>query len=172
MAVYVTKKCPNCGFAYQVLQGGDQRKYGCPLKTCTRCGCNYWDTDIKEPALYGYNNFHEVKEDAKIGCLMVILVPTSIMGIVGGILVLTSGELWGIILLLIGVLIIYLIVNFFIVKNKENNSLEKERAEYDASMERLQNMQYLSALAQHDSKAEKLLLEKRGGAIEHYASRP
>ena len=26
MATYVTKKCPHCGFAYQVFQSGEQRE--------------------------------------------------------------------------------------------------------------------------------------------------
>lgn len=37
MAVYVTKKCPHCGHAYQFLNSGDQRKYGCPYQTCMVC---------------------------------------------------------------------------------------------------------------------------------------
>ena len=59
MAVYVTKKCPHCGYKYQRFQSGDQRKYGYPYLTCEKCKNSFWDDDIKEPALYGYENMHE-----------------------------------------------------------------------------------------------------------------
>ena len=89
MATYVTKKCPHCGYAYQFMQGGDQRKYGCPYKICERCNNPYWDTDIKEPALYGYENLHETMESVSQGCTLFICIPFGIIALFGGIYLLS-----------------------------------------------------------------------------------
>lgn len=176
MAIYVTKKCPHCGYAYQILQSGDQRKYGCPYQTCERCHNSYWDTDIKEPALYGYENLHETKESVKRGVSLVLYIPIGIITLYLGIFLLINAEMMGIFSLAIGVYVAWLIGSYFkqkIYDNKHiNDIIENRQKEYDASMMRLKNINYLTALSKHDALAKKLLKERTLGEVEHYAKRP
>lgn len=53
MATYVTKKCPHCGYAYQIHQSGDQHFYGSPFRMCGRCHKGYIDADAIEIAVSG-----------------------------------------------------------------------------------------------------------------------
>lgn len=112
MATYVTKKCPHCGYAYQFMQGGDQRKYGCPYKICERCNNPHWDTDIKEPALYGYENLHETMESVSQGCTLFICIPFGIIALFGGIYLLLNAEIIGIFLLALGGINTYIICSY------------------------------------------------------------
>ena len=176
MATYVTKKCPHCGYAYQVLQSGEQRKYGCPYKTCTHCNNSYWDTDIKEPALHGYSNAYEVTQSIKRGITILLYAPMGLLILGAGVYLLINGEIIGLLALLIGGSISWVIFSYF--KRKHDDSKQKDeivaeqQRDYDASVERLKNTQYLTALAEHDSRAKKLLHERTNGQVEHYAQRP
>lgn len=176
MATYVTKKCPHCGYAYQFMQGGDQRKYGCPYKICERCNNPYWDTDIKEPALYGYENLHETMESVSQGCTLFIYIPFVIIALFGGIYLLLNAEIIGIFLLALGGINAYIICSYLKRKKDEitnrDEIIKTQQKEYDESMKRLQDINYLSRLAKVDSLAKKLLEERKNGELEHYAKRP
>lgn len=176
MAIYVTKKCPYCGYTYQFHQSGDQRKYGCPYQTCLRCGKSYWDTDIKEPALHGYKNSHEAKESIKRGISLVIYGPLGIIFLSGGIFMVTDGEMSGIFLLAMGGYIAWVLGSYFKQrihdKKHRDEIIADQQSNYDASKARLNDINYLTALAKHDPLAEKLLKERINGDVEHYATRP
>ena len=66
----------------------------------------------------------------------------------------------------------------FIFKKKKNEItnrdeiIKTQQKEYDESMKRLQDINYLSRLAKVDSLAKKLLEERKNGELEHYAKRP
>ena len=185
MATQKIKKCPHCGFTYYMGSANYIREYGSPLKKCGRCGQYFWDSDIKEPALYGYKNFYETRKKANLIITYLVVTPLALVMIGGG-----GFYLWHTIkeettwmnilislgLLLFGISIAYTIISslakkFRDLKNKEA-ILEEQRKEYDKSMERLNDMKYLEALAEQDSQAEKLLEAKKSGAPPHYAARP
>lgn len=176
MAIYVTKRCPHCGYAYQIHQSGDQRKYGCPYQTCERCHNSYWDTDIKEPALHGYENLHEAKESIKRGIVLIFYILIEIVFLSGGIYSLMNKEMFGILFLAFAGCLAWVIVSYFKQKIYDNKHIDdiiqNQQREYDASMARLKNNNYLTALAKHDALAKQLLKERTLGKIEHYAKRP
>lgn len=176
MATYVTKRCPHCGYAYQFLQSGDQRKYGCPYQTCLRCNNSYWDTDIKEPALHGYENFHEVKERIMRGIILAIYTLLGILAFGGGIFLMANGEMIGLALVAAGCGISWIIISFIKQKIHEKKHRDEiivnRQRDYDESMIRLKDDEYLTALAEHDFLAKKLLKERTNSNIEHYAKRP
>ena len=91
MAIYTTKRCPYCGYAYKFLQRGEQRKYGCPLQTCIKCHKKYWEPDIKEPALYGFNNLYEVRKNINRYITIVLYSSLGLLSIGGGIFALIDG---------------------------------------------------------------------------------
>lgn len=176
MATYVTKRCPHCGYAYQIFKSGDQRRYGCPRKICTNCKKHFWDTDIKEPALYGYENSHETANSIKRWFALLLCSAFTIMFIGSGIFILSTGDsrggvcvgVGGLFALYIGVYIKEKIYE----KKHHADIIAKQQKEYDASFERLQNSIYLAVLAEHDYLADKLLRERTGEKPEHYAQRP
>ncbi len=177
MATYVTKKCPHCGYTYQFHQSGDQRKYGCPYQTCTRCKKSYWDKDIKEPALHGYKNFHETKEGIARGITIILYGCSGILLFLGGIfLIVEFGDIMGVFLLIIGIFSIWAIYSHFKQKfydmQHKDKIIANQQKNYDASMERLKDTNYLIALAKLDSRAKRLLDERIKGIEEHYANRP
>lgn len=176
MATYVTKKCPHCGYAYQVHQSGEQRKYGCPYKTCVRCGESYWDTDIKEPALHGYENTYEVVQSIRRIITILIYAPMGLLMLGGGLYLLVEGELGGLFLIAMGGIVTWIIVSHIKEKIYEKKHRDEviagQQKGYDASMERLKDTNYLTALATHDSRAKKLLHERMNRMEEHYAERP
>jgi|GEM_PF-5545621 len=47
---YVTWSCPHCGKKFDTTIGGE-RRYGCPIITCKKCGGQFLSTNIIEPAL-------------------------------------------------------------------------------------------------------------------------
>lgn len=61
MAVYVTKKCPHCGFSYQILKSGNQHFYGSPFKVCLKCGKKFVDKDAIEIAISGIREYDKFK---------------------------------------------------------------------------------------------------------------
>ena len=177
MAIYVTKKCPHCGYKYQTHQAGDQRKYGCPCQTCARCSGVYWDKDIKEPALYGYKNFHETKETILRGILLLFSGIIGVCFIVEGIFfIFETGEIIWIFELIVGSFFVWIIYSHF--KQKKYDKQHKtdlilsQQKEYDASMKRMRDTNYLKALACFDLRARKLLDERENGMKENYAERP
>ena len=176
MATYVTKKCPHCNYSYQIHQLGDQRRYGCPYQTCFHCKEKYWDTDIKEPALYGYENFHETKESILQIITLAIYAPLGLAVLCLGIFLLINGEMLGIFLLIMGGFIAYAIVSYFkqliCDANHKNNIIANRQKDYDASLARLQDITYLTQLSAHDSRAKRLLNERTNNYVEHYAQRP
>lgn len=113
MAIYVTKKCPHCKTAYQIFQSGEQRKYGCPYKTCTKCFNHYWDNDIVEPALHGYKNAYEIKKSIMSVILIIMYTFTALLMLGGGIFF-TGWE--SLIFLAFGGGNIWIIVSFIKVK--------------------------------------------------------
>lgn len=176
MATYVTKKCPYCGYAYQIHQSGEQRKYGCPYQTCRQCHNSYWDTDIKEPALHGYSNTYEITQSIKRGITLLLCAPMGLFMLGIGIYLLVYGEMIGLFPLFMGSFISWVIFSYYKRKyddsKRQDEIINEHQREYDASKERLQNINYLTALAKYDSLAEKLLNERMNGQVEHYAHRP
>lgn len=185
MATYVTKRCPHCGKSYQFLQFDQGRQYGCPQKTCLYCNEIFWDTDIKEPALYGYNNFYETRRSLQRYITVVLYSLFGAFCIVAGIGLFIeslisdfSSQMSWLYLLFIalGIGDLWLIVSEIkhIINEKKHKSeiVFHQQEEYDASMTRLQNTNYLSALACYDSRANKLLNERLSGKTQHYAPRP
>ncbi len=176
MAVYVTKKCPHCGYAYQILESGDQRKYGCPYQTCMRCHKSYWDKDIKEPALHGYENFYETRKGITTGISLIIYVLIGILMFSYGILFVMEQEMIGFFAIAMGALCVWGIVSY--IKQKiydekhRDDIIANQQRDYDMSMARLKDTNYLTALAKYDVLAKKLLKERINGDIEHYAKRP
>lgn len=176
MATYVTKKCPHCGFAYQFMYVGEQRKYGCPLQTCLKCKNQYWDTDIKEPALHGYVNIYEIKKIlfGIIFCTIFLLGAIVFSG--AGVYLLYSGEYTGALAFVIGGIFVWSLVSIIkriikAIKYKDSILFDRQKA-YDASKARLKDTNYLTALAERDLLARKLLKKRTAGAEEHYANRP
>lgn len=176
MATYVTKRCPHCGYAYQIHQSGEQRKYGCPYKTCIRCQQSYWDTDIKEPALHGYNNTYEILQSIRRIICILICAPVGILCFVGGLLFIVEGEMAGLFLIAMGGFVAWIIGSYIkgkiYEKKYRDEVIASQQRGYDASMVRLKNTNYLTALAEHDYLARKLLQERINGNEEHYAKRP
>lgn len=176
MAVCVTKKCPHCGFAYQFFQSGAQRKYGCPYKTCTRCFKAYWDTDIVEPALYGYENSYEVGKRVNKTITMLLYTPFGLLMLVLGIGLLIQKELIGLMFLALGAFALFAIgaeiKDGIAAKKRAAEIVREQQKAYDESKQRLQNTDYLIALSKHDKKAKRLLEERNNGEIEQYARRP
>ncbi len=176
MAIYVTKKCPHCGFKYQVLKSGEQRKYGCPYKICAKCFKYYWDTDIVEPALHGYENSYETGQKIRRAIAMILCIPAALLMFGCGILVLLAGDMEGLFFLACGVFIM-LVIGSHIKDNIDekrhwDDIITNRQIDYDKSIERLKDTNYLTALANFDKRAKKLLNERMNGDIEHYANRP
>lgn len=173
---YVTKKCPYCKHAYQVLKTGDQRVYGCPLKICETCGKAFWDTDIKEPALHGYKNAYETRKKVTFGITLALYTPFSILILVGSIWALFYGEMIGVFGIIMGAGIIWAIIaeikQKIDDKNRQDIIIKRQQDEYDQSLERLKNTSYLEALANHDGLAKRVLQERKSGKQESYAERP
>ena len=176
MAVYVTKKCPHCGYKYQRFQSGDQRKYGYPYLTCEKCKNSFWDDDIKEPALYGYENMHEKIERIKTVNSAVLTFVMSVGLFLVGLFMLIKGSLAGVFLILFSCGFVYMIIDFIRQKayteEHRDEIIAKQQADYDASIERLKNKNYLEALAKRDKLANKLLQQRINGETEIYADRP
>lgn len=47
---YVTWRCPHCGKKFDTTIGGE-RRWGCPIITCKKCGGRFLSPNIIEPAL-------------------------------------------------------------------------------------------------------------------------
>lgn len=177
---YVTKKCPHCGRTYQYAQSGEQRKYGSPFIRCPRCQNVFVDKDISEPALHGF----WIEEDTggmwKGVVASFMILPVALLSIGSGIyLLLFSGDeidIGSVGALLVGVALLmpYLIlIHDKIYKRTHREKIIREKQIiYDASMKRLEDTDYLRALAQVDSLAKDLLYERENGKKERYAMRP
>lgn len=178
MAVWTTKKCPYCGTTYTNMSGGDQRKYGCPLINCHFCKKSFWDNDIVEPALYGFQNMHELVQTIKnwitvvlYGCMSLGLWVFTVYSLIDGFFS------WSM-LLIVAFSLFPMFLCFTYVKktieDKKNRDeiLELQRRQYDESMERLRDVKYVEALAQFDAKASKLLDEYKKGLSGTFAHRP
>jgi len=176
MATYVTKKCPHCGYIYQLPHGGEQRKYGCPYQTCTRCYKSYWDTYIKEPALYGYENSYETRQSIKRAIVIILYTPFASFMLGIGIYLLLMGEMIGLFCLAVGGYIVWEIGSHIKQKIDDNRHwgdiIKNRQIDYDKSIARLKDTNYLTALSKYDKLAKKLLEERINGAVEHYAKRP
>lgn len=169
MARYVTKRCPHCGFAYVNRARGDQRKYGCTFQTCTKCKKGYFDKDVKEPALYGYKNLHEVGQGV-LKILGVCLLGFVAVGISQSKM---TTNILGVLLLVYCLVIIGCQIYDVIYKiTHKEEILEYQKKQYDESMARLKDNGYLVVLSRFDSRAKKLLNERMNGQEEHYAKRP
>lgn len=184
MAYHVTRRCPHCGDAYQINRRSGEWDYGCPIQICTRCKKSFIDTNVKEPALYGYENMHEDIQKGETGCVYFLFTPFAIIGFLVGLYFIGSslfdkdfkGVLTGCAVCAFTGFICYAIIRSIqMEQEKAKNKPEiktRQRHEYDRSYERLQNMEYLKMLAQYDSKAKKLLASKERGEKEEYAARP
>ena len=170
------KKCPHCGHTFQLLKRQEPRKYGCPLKMCTKCYKPYFDTDIKEPALYGYTNLYEIFNRIIGIPVAVIFAIGAIAFFIGGVYILISGEIIGLFSFLISGIFIYLIVRLikrivYYTKNRNDIILDKQ-IDFDDSITRLKNTDYLTSLAECDYRAKNLLIKRKKGYPERYAKRP
>ena len=176
MATYVTKKCPHCGYTYQFLQSGEQRTYGCPYSSCIKCGKHYWDKDVVEPALHGFKNSYEDAQSAKRILAIIVCTPLAVWMFVGGVWSLRLGEKIGLFAIAMGLFLVWDIGSHIKGKIEDQKHrdqiVKRQQSEYDASMKRLQDTDYLSALAKIDEQAERLLEERTSDKTEHYAVRP
>lgn len=177
MAAYVTKRCPHCGSIYANKGSSSLREYGCPYITCFKCGKSFWDTDIKEPALYGFKNGYETRRSIKAIILILFTIPIGLGFCVGGIFSLRGNELWtGLGLVFIGGAYLYTVISYIAKQTKKRKNgdgiLLEQRSSYDESMDRLNNNEYLSALAEHDRLAKKLFDARKAGNQQKYAPRP
>ena len=147
--IYTTKRCPHCGFKYVNHDPRDQRKYGCPLLTCPSCKQKFWDSDIKEPVLYGY----KLSIKYLISLFWWFLI--TIVFIVISIYAFSEGELTGLIPLLFGLFSLFVVVANIrsLIDERKNRWVE-----YELSFMRLQNTEYLNALAEYDSRAKRISL--------------
>lgn len=170
------KKCPNCGLVYRSYPGRELRLYGCPLIFCKQCNKPFWDNEIKEPALYGYENSYEKSNNIYVIIFSVVSSCLAIGCIFGGIYLSINNEDGVLTCFLLAGLFSFFPVLFLILfiynKTHQEKIIGNQQQEYDASKERLQNTAYLIALAEHDSLAKKLLKERMSGIIETYAARP
>ena len=169
MATYTTKKCPHCGYIINTLETGINRQYGCPYKLCPKCFKRYWDTSVLEPALYEYEA-ETTKTNVTISAYIII----GIMIQIGAVSLLPQGIiLEALIAIAFGaVLEIVSAVEIHQRSKHAEEILKKQREEYDESKERLQDTEYLTALADYDKRAKELLRERQNGEEEHYACRP
>ena len=173
MSTYTQKKCPHCGTVYRSYQGKSQRLYGCPLISCPKCKQPFWDSDIKEPALYGIE-----KERSILSHFWVYwFTLTSIAMLVFGIINLAKDELlYGILFTILGVFGCLVFGAILITGIRDALHPEKQQLlqqqQYDASKERLQNTNYLAALTEYDPLAKNLFAERMAGMTETYAARP
>lgn len=176
MAIKITKKCPYCGLTYRYSTYGDQRLYGSPYKTCIKCLNHFWDKDIVEPALYGFENLYETGRSIMNALILILYAPVGLLMLGGGIWLLTIGKNYGLLFLALGGFITWAISSD--IKDKINNKKNREsiirdrQVQYDNSMKRLNDTNYLAAIANFDRKAKKLLHERINGEEEHYAPRP
>jgi len=172
---YTTKMCPYCRHPYVIHAPGDQIKYGCPLIICSRCGKNFWDTDIKEPALYGFDNEFEKRKRLETNLAMVMY------GGIGLVILIASIITEYYFMIIFGILIAGF--DFFLIskelerraQNKKNHDLiiKEQQKQYDESFKRLQNMNYLRGLADVDFRAEFVLKEIESGEKDpFFADRP
>lgn len=176
MAGSITKKCPTCGYEYQSIQIEDQVRYGCPLVFCPKCKNGIWDPDVKEPALYGFDDTHAKRDLILLLIRMIaLLLFCSAVFVVSLVFVINGNLAWivGMVLGGIGCIPPGLITKSLIhsLRFPEEEQRLQQNA-YDASKERLSNEDYLLALSNHDPLAKRLLNERNKGEVEHYAKRP
>ncbi len=178
MATYTKtdKKCPHCGNVYRSYPGREECIYGCPLILCKHCNQYFWDNEIKEPALYGYDNDYERKNNIRLTIFLLLMTCAAIGCLCSGIYIVVNGEEGSFTPFLLAGLFSILPILFFIIHIYERKNPEKAVAfiqkSYDLSKERLQNTVYLTALAEHDPLAKELLHERISHKPETYAARP
>lgn len=107
---------------------------------------------------------------------MIILSIVSLAAFFAGVYFVINGELVWIISIVLGGLFCILL-GFFIkgqihdIVNPEKRILSQQE-NYEASKERLKDMNYLTILANTDPLAKRLLSERINGKTEHYAKKP
>lgn len=142
MAIYYWKKCPKCGQTYDRYSSYTTGKYhsGCPFLTCRNCGCTFVDKSIKEPALKPYKPV----EYSLIGCILTLLFPCGIMGIVFLAYGISSLTVWSLIVgSIFFVAYLYLVISSY---RSRKSFKEADRREYEESLSRLNNREYAWAL--------------------------
>lgn len=177
---YVTKKCPHCGKTYQFAQSGEQRKYGSPFIRCLRCKNVFVDKDISEPALHGFWIEEDTSGKWKGVVASFVILLAALLAIGSGIYLLVSSgdeiDIGNVGVLLFGVALLMpylMLIHDKVYKKTHREKMIREKQElYDASMKRLEDTEYLRALALVDSLAKDLLYEREHGQKERYAMRP
>lgn len=176
MATFTKKNCPHCGETYRSYQGIDNRIYGCPLLVCPHCNKPFWDSEIKEPALYGYKNSYETISSIKMLIGLILDACFTAFLIWGGVYTTVNKEDGSITLFLFGGLglLVFIVFVVFYIQSKRHpeETIKAQQDGYDASIIRLKDTNYLVALANYDPLAKKLLNERMNGEAEHYAKRP
>ena len=181
MATYHTKRCPHCRQAYVFHQWGDQTKFGCPIIRCNYCGEYFWDSDVLEPALYGFHDTSSSVLKWFVLCLYSI-IPIAALFFSSALIIgaIKTGD-WsdtGVIVLfaLISIAPIAAFVSTIkdLVEKKRDRekNLINQRSEYDASMKRLKDIEYVRALAKRDERAKLLLKCMENGTDYKFVARP
>ena len=156
MAIYTTKKCPNCNIVYERYSNYTkhlENHSGSPFIICKFCGQTFVDKDIKEPAL---KPFYDV-DFGIIGCVIGLLFPFGVVGI-GLTVALFCFEFNAFLLIfaaLFDALYIYLVVKSYQSRDKAKEDL---RREYEESLERLNDINYAIALKKAGFKVPKEFL--------------
>ena len=130
MAIYTTKKCPNCNIVYERYSNYTkhlENHSGSPFIICKFCGQTFVDKDIKEPAL---KPFYDV-DFGIIGCVIGLLFPFGVVGI-GLTVALFCFEFNAFLLIfaaLFDALYIYLVVKSYQSRDKVKEDLRREYEE-------------------------------------------
>ena len=167
--------CPNCK---NTVYKSNSRTYGNPVKICRKCGKQYIDYTIKEPALYGCDHISDIL--MKSGIFSLLAAPVFGVCFIMTLqepkysfldYLITAGSL------VLTILFVFVFVHFFLGFINENKNhyvagqLKKQR-DYDESVRRLQDTGYLRTLAQSDPRARNLYTARSKGKPEIYAKRP
>ncbi|PXX75302.1 Rcat domain-containing protein [Dielma fastidiosa] len=146
---YVDKRCPYCKYKYLVRIPKNQKIYGCPVITCKSCGQQFFDKDYIEPGLRIVGANYPDKTFSWNWTLFIFdglfvaydynmpyLHPLEYL--IGSILI---------------ILTIHSVINTLDQRNTYKINLAKAKTDYQESLNRLSNKEYL------------LLLQKNGVEI-------
>ncbi len=143
MATYTKKFCPHCRHMYQSYSTGTKNMVvanGCPIITCPRCGKQFLDKDIKEPA------FYDSPKEVTIPKMIISLLFTP-FGLAGMFLLIMSIVYKSPVEALISLLPFsgYGYLLYVSIKNKKKINEDTIR-EYEESKDRLSDKEYVVLL--------------------------
>ena len=157
MATYTHKYCHNCHklyHSYSNLTKSQEQLTGSPILTCKYCGTMFIDRDVKEPALY--------KKSTTLNIFGILLAPIWPFGATALLFLFCSIKTDGSISTAAAVfgvlsLIFYLYLIYVGIKNKDSINQEIKQ-EYNESIKRLKNKDYVIFLLNNGYKIPKRFL--------------